>query len=311
MDLRSWTDGPSRTLAPGVELRRRSGTQLGGSPSGPLGVGAQCHDPRHERLQKRRVMGLTGATLGKPARGLGDFFALSLDIMVQLVRPPFAWREFLLQSWFVARVSIVPAILLATALNAFVVFLLNVLLLEIGAADIAGAGAGLAAVNQAGPAVTVLVVSGAGATAMCADLGARTIREELDAMRVMGKDPVRVLLVPRVAALTVNAFLLVALTIVLGLVADYVFAVYFQHVTPGAFAGSLTLLTGLRQTLFGIVKAIVFGATAGFIACYKGVSVGGGPQSVGNAVSETVVFSFIALFAINILFTAIEGKMVL
>jgi hypothetical protein len=41
VELRSWTDGPSRTLAPGVELRRRSGTQRGGSPSGPLGVGAQ------------------------------------------------------------------------------------------------------------------------------------------------------------------------------------------------------------------------------------------------------------------------------
>ena len=256
-------------------------------------------------------MGLTGATLGKPARGLGGFFALSLDIMVQLVRPPFAWREFILQSWFVARVSIFPGMLLAITLNAFVVFLLNVLLLDIGAADIAGAGAGLAAVTQAGPAVTVLVVSGAGATAMCADLGARTIREELDAMRVMGKDPVRVLLVPRLAALTVNAFLLLALTILFGLAADYVFAVYFQHVTPGAFAGSLPLLTGLRQTLIGIAKATVFGATAGFIACYKGVSVGGGPQGVGNAVNETVVFSFIALFAINILFTAIEGKMVL
>jgi phospholipid/cholesterol/gamma-HCH transport system permease protein len=287
-------------------------THCVGSTVGPSGVGAQRKsDPRDGRMPNGRVVGIAAATIGKPARGLGEFFALSLEIMVQLVRPPFAWREFLLQSWFVARVSIVPAILLAIALNAFIVFLLNVLLLEIGAADIAGAGAGLAAVTQACPAVTVLVVSGAGATAMCADLGARTIREELDAMRVMGKDPVRVLLVPRLAALTVNAFLLLALTIVLGIVADYVFAVYFQHVTPGAFAGSLTLVTGLRQTLIGIVKSIVFGATAGFIACYKGVSVGGGPQSVGNAVNETVVFSFIALFAINIVFTAIEGKMVL
>ena len=256
-------------------------------------------------------MGLTAAKIGAPARGLGGFFALSLDIMVELVRPPFAWREFIIQSWFVARVSIIPGLLLAITLNAFVVFLLNVLLLEIGAADIAGGGAGLAAVTQAGPAVTVLVVSGAGATAMCADLGARTIREELDAMRVMGRDPVRALLVPRVAALTVNAFFLLALTIIVGLAADYIFAVYFQHVTPGAFAGSLPLLTGLRQTLIGIAKAIVFGLTAGFIACYKGVSVRGGPQGVGNAVNETVVFSFIALFAINIVFTAIEGKMVL
>jgi hypothetical protein len=96
-------------------------------------------------------MRLTGATLGKPARGLGGFFALSLEIMVQLVRPPFAWREFILQSWFVARVSIFPGMLLAITLNAFVVFLLNILLLDIGAADIAGAGAGLGAVTRRVP----------------------------------------------------------------------------------------------------------------------------------------------------------------
>ena len=60
-------------------------------------------------------------------------------------------------------------------------FTLNILLVEIGAADFSGSGAALGAVTQIGPVVTVLVIAGAGATAMCADLGARTIREELDA----------------------------------------------------------------------------------------------------------------------------------
>lgn len=244
----------------------------------------------------------------KLAREIGNFTAVSLDILVQMVRPPFAWREFIDQSWFVARVAIVPAILLSIPFNAFAVFLLNALLVELGAADIGGATAGLACVTQIAPMTTVLTVAGAGATAMCADLGARTIREEIDAMRVMGLDPVRELLVPRVAALTFNALLLNAITTATGLTADYAFTVYFQHVTPGAFASSLTLLCGLRETLIAIAKAVLFGLAAGLIACYKGTSVGGGPQGVGNAVNETVVFSFITLFMIDIVLTAMNAK---
>jgi phospholipid/cholesterol/gamma-HCH transport system permease protein len=247
-------------------------------------------------------------TLAKVTRNVGGFFALSLDIIVQTVRPPFPWGEFIIQSWFVARVSIVPAIALSIPFNAFTVFLFNVLLVDIGAADFSGAAASLTCIEQIGPVTAVLVVAGAGATAMCADLGARTIREELDAMRVMGLDPVRMLLVPRLAALTLNAFLLIGIANVIGIAGDYVFSVYFQHVTPGAFAASLTVLTGLRQVIVSIAKAVLFGAAAGCIACYKGVTVVRGPAGVGNAVNETVVLSFIALFIINMVLTAIDAQ---
>src|SRR2546428_6111387 len=133
---------------------------------------------------------------------------MALDALVLMFRPPFAWREFLLQTWFVARVSLVPTVLLAIPFTVLITFTLNILLVEIGAADFSGSGAALGSVTQIGPVVTVLVVAGAAATAMCADLGARTIREELDAMRVMGINPIQALVVPRVLAATVVATLL-------------------------------------------------------------------------------------------------------
>ena len=150
--------------------------------------------------------------------------------------------------------------------------------------------------------VTAIVVSGAGATAMCADLGARTIREEINAMTVIGVNPIQALVVPRVIAATFVALLLYSVVAVVG------FVVFVQHVTPGAFVAGLTLLTGLPQVIVSLTKALLFGLSAGLIACYKGLSVGGGPTSVGNAVNETVVFSFMALFLINILATAFGVK---
>src|SRR6476646_9137951 len=234
--------------------------------------------------------------IAKPVRGFGGFYAMALDTFVQMFKPPFAWREFISQSWFVARVSIVPTLMLTIPYTVLLTFTFNILLTEFGAADFSGTGAALGTVRQIGPIVTVLVVAGAGATAMCADLGARTIREELDALRVIGVNPIQALVVPRVLAATVVATLLSSVVILVGLIGCFVFSVYVQHVTPGAYVASLTTITHAADLIVSWIKA----AVSGLIACYKGISVGGGPAGVGIAVNETVVFTFVALFAINI-----------
>jgi phospholipid/cholesterol/gamma-HCH transport system permease protein len=246
--------------------------------------------------------------LSRPLVGVGEFFAMMGDTVVFTFRKPFAWRELLTQAWFVASVSIVPTLLLSIPFTVMTVFIINILLAEIGAQDASGSGAALGAVTQIGPVVTVLVVAGAGATAMCADLGARTIREEVDAMKVLGINPIQALVVPRVLAATVVALLLAPIVTCVGLIGGFMFSVFLQHATPGAYVGGLTLLVGLPEVVISLVKAALFGFSAALIACYKGLSVGGGPAGVGNAVNETVVFSFVALFVINVIVTAVGVK---
>lgn len=251
------------------------------------------------------------AAISSPLRATGGFFALSLDTFVTLVRTPFAWREYLTQTWFVAKVSLLPALMLTIPYSVLLVFTLNILLIEFGAADLSGTGAALGTVTQIGPLATVLVIAGAGATAMCADLGARTIRDELDALRVMGINPVQALVVPRVLAAATVSTALASTVILVGLTGAYFFCVYVQHVSPGNFVAGFTLLTGVAEVVIALVKGAIFGMVAGLIACYKGISVGGGPAGVGNAVNETVVFTFMALFAINIIVTAVGVQVTL
>ncbi|KMO83775.1 MlaE family ABC transporter permease [Mycolicibacterium chlorophenolicum] len=240
-----------------------------------------------------------------PVRSFGDFFALSLDTFVALFKWPFAWREFLEQTWFVARVSMLPAMVLSIPFTVLSVFLFNVLLIEFGATDLSGAGASITTVNEIGPFVTVLVTSGAGAAAICADLGARTIREEIDALRVMGIDPVRALLAPRLLAVTLVSWLISSLVTLTGLIGGFFFGVFFQHVTPGAYVASMTLVTGVGDVIVAMVKATTFGLVAGLIGIYQGTTVSGGPAGVGNAVNQTVVYAFVLLFVINLFLTAI------
>jgi phospholipid/cholesterol/gamma-HCH transport system permease protein len=109
-------------------------------------------------------------------------------------------------------------------------------------------------VRQIGPIVTVLVVAGAGATAMCADLGARTIREELDALRVMGVNPIQALVVPRVLAATLVSLALAATVILVGLAGAYLFWVYIENVSPGALAAGLTLIVGAADVTIALAR---------------------------------------------------------
>lgn len=244
-----------------------------------------------------------------PLRAVGGFFELTGATARALVRPPFQRREFVDQAWFVARVSIIPTVLVAVPFTVLVSFTINILLREIGAADLSGAGAALGAVTQVGPIVTVLIVAGAGATAICADLAARTIREEIDAMRVLGIDPIQRLVVPRVLASMAIALLLNGLVCTIGILGGFVFSVFLQDVNPGAFVNGITLLTGFGELIISQVKAGLFGMIAGLVACYLGLNVKGGPKSVGDAVNQTVVFAFMALFVVNVVVTAVGIKL--
>ena len=247
--------------------------------------------------------------LAVPVRGVGGFFEMMGDTVRKSFVRPFQLREFLEQTWMIARVALVPTLLVAIPFTVLVAFTLNILLREIGAADLSGAATAFGTITQLGPIVTVLVVAGAGATAICADLGARTIREEIDAMRVLGIDPIQRLVVPRVLASTLVALLLNGLVCAIGLCGGYVFSVLLQGVNPGAFINGLTILTGLPELVLAQVKALLFGTCAGLVGCYKGLTTKGGPKGVGIAVNETVVYSFICLFVINTLMTAIGVRM--
>ena len=134
---------------------------------------------------------------------------------------------------------------------------------------------------------------------------ARTIREEIDAMRVLGIDPIQRLVVPRVLASTFVAVLLNNLVCAIGISGGYVFSVFLQGVNPGSFINGLTVLTGLGELMLAEIKAVLFGLLAGMVGCYRGLTVKGGPKGVGIAVNETVVYAFICLFVINVIMTAI------
>ena len=129
---------------------------------------------------------LTSSRVLAPIGTAGKLFAFGLDVARGLFRRPFQMREFLQQAWFIASVTIVPTALVAIPFGAVIALQVGGLIKQFGAQSFTGSAAVLAVVREAGPIATSLLIAGAGGSAIAADLGARKIREELDAMMVLG-----------------------------------------------------------------------------------------------------------------------------
>jgi phospholipid/cholesterol/gamma-HCH transport system permease protein len=243
-------------------------------------------------------------------RQTGSFVAFALDTQSALFRRPFQFRELIQQAWFIASVTILPTALVSIPFGAVIALQLGTLTRQLGAQSFTGAASVLAVIREASPIVTALLIAGAGGSAICADLGARKIREEIDAMEVLGIDPIQRLVVPRVIACMLVAVLLNGLVSVVGVCGGYFFNVVIQGGTPGAYLASFTALAQLPDLYAGEFKALVFGLIAALVASYKGLNAGGGPKGVGDAVNQSVVITFLLLFFANFVLTAIYFQIV-
>jgi phospholipid/cholesterol/gamma-HCH transport system permease protein len=243
-------------------------------------------------------------------RQVGRISLLGWDVVRAVPQRPFQWRELIRQSWFFASVTILPTAMVAIPFGAVISLHLGSLTKQIGAQSFTGAASALAIIQQASPLITALLVAGAGGSAMCADVGARTIREEIDAMRVLGVPPVQRLIVPRVLAAMFVSILLNGLVSVVGVLGGYFFNVVMQGGTPGAYLASFNALAQLPDLLVSEIKAVIYGFIAGVVAAYRGLNPSAGPKGVGDAVNQAVVITFLLLFLVNVVLTGIYLQLV-
>jgi phospholipid/cholesterol/gamma-HCH transport system permease protein len=273
---------------------------------------------RREGAETRARNGGIGQRLGTVADGFvnltvkepGRFFALCLDTFRAMFKLPFQWREFIQQAWFIVGVTVVPTALVAIPFGAILSLQVGNLIRQLGAQSFTGATAVVAIVREASPIVTALLIAGAAGSAMCADLGARKIREEIDAMEVLGINPLHRLVVPRMLACAFVGLFLNGLVSVVGIAGGYLFNVVLQGGTPGSYLASFNQVAQLPDLYQAEVKAFVFGLTAGLVAAYKGLGAKGGPKGVGDAVNQTVVITFMLLFLENFLISALYFQFV-
>ena len=193
------------------------------------------------------------------------------------------------------RVSLLPTILVAIPFGVITSVQIGAVAAQIGATSFSGAVNGIGVLRQGAPLVTSLMIAGAVGSAITSDLGARTVREEIDALKVMGISPVQRLVAPRVVAALVVAMLLTVIVAMTAMVTAYAMNVGGGTISSGAYLDSFVSFSQPTDLFLAEFKALVFGFIATIVAAHKGLTARGGPKGVADAVNQAVVLSVILL----------------
>jgi phospholipid/cholesterol/gamma-HCH transport system permease protein len=233
--------------------------------------------------------------------------SLLLRVLRVAVTPPFLWRRELLEqcSITVSR-SLGPMTLSVFFFAAGgVITLIGGVLGVLGTIDRVGAGQVVGWPRETAYWVSAMVFAGVVGSSVTADIGARRIREELDAMTVLGVDFTRTLIVPRVLALTLMAPILGLFANFIGQGTVYVLGPYMLANTSRTdYLDSVLATINVTDLASFVLRCVLTGLFVGVVCCAKGLHTRGGAEGVGRAVNEAVLITFLGIWILNCVWNA-------
>ena len=215
-------------------------------------------------------------------------------------RPGYGRMRLLIPKLFEIGTRSIPVVMLV---GAFVGAVLGVEMYDqfrsIGQESRIGGIINLSVVKQIGPVLAAVMIAGRVGGAVSAEIGTMRVTEQLDALRVMGTDPVRHLVVPRVIACVVMVPLLTVVSDLMGMIGGWLVVVVGLGVDASAYWRFSADFVTSFDVFTGLVKAMTFGLLIGLISCYKGFTCKAGAAGVGKAATDAFVTSFIAIIIAN------------
>lgn len=244
-----------------------------------------------------------GAGVIRLCEELGGILVLLARVVLALVPPRLDRRE-LWRNLYKMGVESVPIVTLTA------VFCGGIMLIQAGmfvrrfnAYSMVGWGTGFSVLREVGPILIGLMFSGRVGSHNTAELGTMTVTEQIDGLRALAIDPVRFLLVPRVLAMIVMAFLLCVIGDVVAIAAGAFFARVLLGVSPATFWASFVNDVKLWDLMHGLIKEAAFGLVIALTSCHFGITVTGGAVGVGRAVNAAVVAAAVGIMVLDYFLT--------
>jgi phospholipid/cholesterol/gamma-HCH transport system permease protein len=248
---------------------------------------------------------LTDATLYERLQSAGDMGALAVKTVRLAVKPPFRWyRDAVVEVSSAFRRCVLPLIVSHSVyLIGYGIILFGAILANLGVVERESGAIFLIWAREIATWITGMVFAGIVGSAITADLGARKIREELDALDVLGVRKVDTLVVPRIVATTVAMPLLVILSLAVVILINFILAPTTLGFSNGVWAHNLKANILPLDLIFPtLIKNTILGFFVGVVACHKGLTCKAGAEGVGRAVNQTVVITFFGIWLFNSVF---------
>jgi phospholipid/cholesterol/gamma-HCH transport system permease protein len=234
---------------------------------------------------------------------LGELTILLGAAMRGSARRPFYWQEFLEQCRFIMTANFVPLLLTGLGFGTIVALEAGNFFKSASAEQNLGGFMVMSNVREFAPVASGLMVAAVSGTAITADLGARQVRQELEALSVMGMSNILFIVVPRSLALMVMTALYNLPMIAFCTLGGYLVGVFIVGVNVGAFFQTFFAQGTLVDLFGGEIKCMIFGLIVAAICIYKGVTARGGAEGVAKAVHEAIVRCFVVILAFGYLYT--------
>jgi phospholipid/cholesterol/gamma-HCH transport system permease protein len=234
-----------------------------------------------------------------------EYVRLLAAVARALVTPPIYYRDIVEQFDSIG-IGSLTVVLLAGLFTGMVLALNSGITLDqFGAREMVGRLVSASMVKELGPVLTGLMVSGRVGSGIAAELGSMLVTDQIAALRALGTDPIRKLVVPRVLAGLLMVPLLTALATGIGMVGGWIVTVLQFHVASTVYWSSVTEGLYIQDVWMGAIKPFFLGFTIVTIGCHVGLRTTGGTQGVGNATKLAVVASSVAVIAVDFLVTKI------
>ncbi len=260
-------------------------------------------------MKAAKALGRLGAWSEDWLADVGRLYRLAVQATVQAVAGPFRGQRFRwrasLEQMERSGLSSLPLVMLISFLVGMILALQSAYQLrQLGAQSLVPALVAVSVVRELAPLLTSILVAGRVGSAITAELGTMKVSQEIDALTVMGIDPVAALVVPRLLALTLAVPCLTLFGDTVGILGGgFVGQVVLGIPIATYMVDSLNALR-LEDLLGGVLKATVFGAIIGLVGCHQGLSTRGGANEVGTSTTRAVVRSIVLIIFADLVVTA-------
>ncbi len=233
----------------------------------------------------------------KGVSAVQEYAVISARALGNLFQRPFYWADIITQADTIG-VGSLPIVILTGFFTGGVLALQSAsTLAQFGAAAVTGQLVSLSMIKELGPVLTSLMVSGRNASGMASELGSMRVTEQIDAMRALGTDPLKKLVMPRIVATIVMMFFLTIVSDALGILGGGLTSIAMLGQDGSQYFHTAYQTLHYADVMQGLVKPVFFGFIIATIGCYYGMTTRGGTQGVGRATTQAVVVASVLIIA--------------